>query len=138
LKPLAQDKVFRSFLRKLFRQDWVVYAKPPFGGRDISFIICLATRIGSPSSNHRLVSFDDGKVTFCWKDYAHGSKHRLMTLTARERFGFVVHLEGFTPHYQVHNFDSQEAAHRWMDPWQECVWEEPDESSGDCILAEPG
>jgi transposase-like zinc-binding protein/putative transposase len=32
LKPLAQDRIFRSFLRSLFRQDWVVYAKPPFGG----------------------------------------------------------------------------------------------------------
>ena len=35
-------------------------------------------------SNHRLVSFIDGKVTFRWKDYAHGAKQRLMTLTAEE------------------------------------------------------
>ena len=32
LKPLAQDKTVRAFLRSLFRQDWVVYAKPPFVG----------------------------------------------------------------------------------------------------------
>jgi hypothetical protein len=35
-------------------------------------------------SNHRLVSVADGKVTFRWKDYAHGSKQRKMTVTAEE------------------------------------------------------
>jgi hypothetical protein len=35
-------------------------------------------------SNHRLVAFHDRKVTFRWKDYAHGSKSRLMTLSAEE------------------------------------------------------
>ena len=33
-------------------------------------------------SNHRLIAFTDGKVTFRWKDYAHGSKQRLMRLGA--------------------------------------------------------
>ena len=32
LQPLAEEKAFHAFLRSLFRQDWVVYAKPPFGG----------------------------------------------------------------------------------------------------------
>src|SRR5436305_7662547 len=32
LQPLAKERAFRSFLRSLFHQDWVVYAKPPFGG----------------------------------------------------------------------------------------------------------
>src|SRR5215467_7096120 len=32
LQPLTNPKAFRSFLRTLFRNDWVVYAKPPFGG----------------------------------------------------------------------------------------------------------
>ncbi len=32
LQSLAHEKVFRSFLRTLFRHQWVVYAKPPFGG----------------------------------------------------------------------------------------------------------
>jgi hypothetical protein len=36
-------------------------------------------------SNHRLVSLAEGKVTFRWKDYAHGNKKRLMTLTADRR-----------------------------------------------------
>src|SRR6202140_811535 len=32
LKPLAQGRTFHSLLRSLFRKDWIVYAKPPFGG----------------------------------------------------------------------------------------------------------
>ena len=84
LQPLAQDKAFRSFLRSLFRQDWVVYAKPPFGGplHVVHYLARYTHRVAI--SNHRLVDFTDGKVTLRWKDYAHGSKRRLMTLTAEE------------------------------------------------------
>ena len=32
LKALEGEKTLAAFLQKLFRQDWVVYAKPPFGG----------------------------------------------------------------------------------------------------------
>ena len=35
-------------------------------------------------SNHRIANFADGKVTFRWKDYAHQSKQKLMTVTAEE------------------------------------------------------
>ncbi len=84
LQPLAQDKAFRSFLRSLFRQDWFVYAKPPFGGPQhvLHYLARYTHRVAI--SNHRLVGLTDGKVTFHWKDYAHGSKQRLMTLTAEE------------------------------------------------------
>jgi hypothetical protein len=49
-------------------------------------------------SNHRLVSVADGKITFRWKDYAHGSKQRKMTVTAEEflrRFMLHVLPRGF-------------------------------------------
>jgi hypothetical protein len=84
LQSLAQDKAFRSFRRSLFRQDWVVYAKPPFGGPQhvLHYLARYTHRVAI--SNHRLVHFADGKVTFRWKDYAHGSKCRLMTLSAEE------------------------------------------------------
>jgi hypothetical protein len=84
LKPLAQDKIFRSFLRALFRQDWVVYAKPPFGGplHVLHHLARYTHRVAI--SNHRLVDFTDGEGTFRWKDYAHGNKRRLTTVTAEE------------------------------------------------------
>ncbi len=82
LKPLRQEKAFRSFVRSLHQQDWVVYAKPPFGGPRyvLNYLARYTHRVAI--SNHRLVAFADGKVTFRWKDYAHGNKQRLMTLTA--------------------------------------------------------
>jgi hypothetical protein len=48
LQPLAQETAFRSLLRSLFRQDWVVYAKPPFGGPQHVLHYLLATRIALP------------------------------------------------------------------------------------------
>lgn len=84
LKPLQQEKVFRSFLRTLFRHNWVVYAKPPFGGPQhvIGYLGRYTHRVAI--SNHRLVAFDQGRVTFRWKDYAHGNKKTKMTLSSQE------------------------------------------------------
>jgi hypothetical protein len=80
LKPLENEKAFRSFLRPLFRQNWVVYAKPPFGGPHhvLGYLARYPHRVAI--TNHRLVAFEHDQVTFRWKDYAHGNKKRMMTL----------------------------------------------------------
>ena len=84
LQPLEQDKAFHSFLRTLFRHNWVVYAKPPFGGPQhvIAYLARYTHRVAI--SNHRLVGFQDDQVTFRWKDYAHGNKKKMMTLSSQE------------------------------------------------------
>ena len=84
LKPLANKKAFGAFLRPLFRHDWVVYAKRPFGGPQhvLHYLARYTHRVAI--SNHRIVNVADGKVTFRWKDYAHHSQQRLMTITAEE------------------------------------------------------
>jgi hypothetical protein len=84
LQSLSQESAFRSFLRSLFRQAWVVYAKPPFGGprHVLQYLARYTHRVAI--SNHRIVDFADGKVTFLWRDYAHHNKQRLMTVTAEE------------------------------------------------------
>ena len=49
-------------------------------------------------SNHRLLAFDQERVTFRWKDYAHGGKQGQMTLAATEflrRFFLHVLPKGF-------------------------------------------
>jgi hypothetical protein len=98
LQPLAQERAFHSFLRSLFRQDWVVYAKPPFGGPQhvLHYLARYTHRVAI--SNHRLLAFADGQVTFRWKDYAHGSKQKLMTVTAEE------FLRRFLLHVLPHGF----------------------------------
>jgi Putative transposase/Transposase zinc-binding domain len=98
LQPLAQKKAFDAFLRPLFRQDWMVYAKRPFGGPEhvLHYLARYTHRVAI--SNHRLLSVADGKITFLWKDYAHGSKQRKMTITAEEflrRFMLHVLPRGF-------------------------------------------
>ena len=84
LKPLENEKAFRSFLRPLFRENWVVYAKPPFGGPHhvLGYLARYTHRVAI--TNHRLVAFQHDQVTFHWKDYAHGNKKRMMTLGSQE------------------------------------------------------
>jgi hypothetical protein len=84
LRSLADSKQFRRFLRQLFRKDWVVYAKKPFRGPAyvLQYLARYTHRVAI--SNHRLISFEEGKVTFRYKDYAHGNKTRKMTLTSDE------------------------------------------------------
>jgi hypothetical protein len=82
--PLAKPQAFAAFLRALFQQDWVVYAKPPFGGPEhvLQYLARYTHRVAI--SNHRLLAVTDSHVTFRWKDYAQGSRPRTMTLTGEE------------------------------------------------------
>ena len=82
--PLAKQQAFHAFLRTLFREDWVVYAKRPFGGpaHVLQYLARYTHRVAI--SNHRLIDLTDTHVTFLWKDYAHGRKRRKMTLTHEE------------------------------------------------------
>jgi hypothetical protein len=84
LSHLADRQHFARLIQSLYRQKWVVYAKPPFGGPEhvLNYLARYTHRIAI--SNHRLLSFDGQNVTFRWKDYAHGNKQRKMTLTADE------------------------------------------------------
>jgi hypothetical protein len=84
LESLADRKSFHRFLRQIFRHDWVVYAKRPFGGPEhvLQYLARYTHRVAI--SNHRLIGFKDGKVTFRWKDYTRGNKKRMMTVSADE------------------------------------------------------
>ncbi len=93
LALLAQPKIFASWLRPLFRKDWVVYSKPPFGGPEyvLQYLGRYTHRVAI--SNHRLVSLADGQVTFRWRDSAHNNEQKLMTLSIDEFLRrFLLHL----------------------------------------------
>jgi Putative transposase/Transposase zinc-binding domain len=81
---LAQPRTFAAWLRPLFRKDWVVYSKPPFGGPEyvLQYLGRYTHRVAI--SNHRLVSFAEGKVTFRWRDSAHNDEQKLLTLSLDE------------------------------------------------------
>ena len=104
LNQLAQPKIFSAWLRQLFRHDWVVYCKPPFGGPEHALRYLGAYTHRVAISNHRLVSLADGQVTFRWRDSAHKNKKRLMTLPVEEFLRrFLLHLlpRGFV---RIRNF----------------------------------
>ena len=84
LHALQNPKAFAAWLRPLFRSDWVVYSKRPFGGAEhaLRYLGQYTHRVAI--SNHRLVALADGSVTFRWRDSAHKNKKRLMTLTVEE------------------------------------------------------
>ncbi len=81
--PLSNPKTFDAFLRTLFREEWVVYAKPPFGGPEhvLPSLARYTHRVAI--SNHRILDITDTHVTFRCKDYVH-HKQRTMTLTQEE------------------------------------------------------
>ena len=81
---LHEPAHWHAFVDGLFRTDWVVYAKPAFGGPAavLRYLGRYTHRVAI--SNHRLIAFDGERITFCWKDYAHDGQRRTMTLTAME------------------------------------------------------
>src|ERR1700757_311998 len=81
---LAAAGCFLSFLRQLYQQDWVVYAKPPFGGAEhvLNYLARYTHRVAI--SNHRLVAFENDRVSFRGRDYAHGGKKKIMTFSTHE------------------------------------------------------
>ena len=104
LKLLAQPEIFAAWLRPLHRQDWVVYLKRPFGGPAyvVQYLGRYTHRVAI--SNHRLVSFKDGQVTFRWRDSAHHNEQKLMTLSVDEFLRrFLLHIlpKGFV---RIRNF----------------------------------
>jgi len=84
LELLAEPKTFAAWLRPLYRQDWIVYLKRPFGGPPyvLQYLGRYTHRVAI--SNHRLVAFNDGKVTFRWRDSAHQNQQKLLTLPVDE------------------------------------------------------
>ncbi len=95
---MAAPTAFATGLDQLRRIEWVVYAKPPFGGPEqvLAYLGRYTHRVAI--ANRRLVSLFDGKVRFAWKDYRQDGKTKLMTLDADEfirRFLLHVLPDGF-------------------------------------------
>ena len=98
LEPLRDAGAFAAYLAPAAQAEWVVYAKPPFGGAHhvLDYLARYTHRVAI--SNNRLLRFNDGRVTFLWKDYQHGAAKKTMTLAADEfirRFLLHVPPEGF-------------------------------------------
>lgn len=84
LGELREPRAFRTLLARARALEWVVYAKPPFGGPEavLKYLARYTHRIAI--SNHRLLEATDDHVRFTWKDYRHGNRPRVMTLELTE------------------------------------------------------
>jgi hypothetical protein len=98
LNAFKSLNAFRSWLSPLYRKEWVVYAKRPFGGprQVLKYLARYTHRVAI--SNARLLEVADGKVVFRYKDYATNNEAKTMTLAADE------FLRRFTQHILPERF----------------------------------
>jgi len=97
---LANADTFTAWLAPFCRSEWVVYAKPPFGGPEavLAYLSRYTHRVAI--SNHRLVRADAQTVAFRWKDYRikSGDRQKVMRLATPEFIRrFLIHVlpDGF-------------------------------------------
>ena len=81
---LEEPTTFVQWLDTLWRQEWVVYAKPPFAGPQqvVAYLGRYTHRIAI--SHERLVALEDGIVHFRWRDYRQDNAVKVMGLPAAE------------------------------------------------------
>jgi hypothetical protein len=111
-RHLHEPAAFRRYLAPLHRTEWVVYAKRPFAGpaQVLDYVGRYTHRVAI--SNNRLVSMDNDKVRFRWKDYRDGNRQKTMTLEGGEFIRrFLVHVlpDGF---HRIRNYGFLGNCHR--------------------------
>jgi putative transposase/transposase-like zinc-binding protein len=81
---LADPSAFAELMASCWQKEWVVYAKPPFGGPEqvLKYLARYTHRVAI--SNQRLVKVEADQVFFRWKDYAQGNQQKVMALEAVE------------------------------------------------------
>jgi Putative transposase/Transposase zinc-binding domain len=84
LSPLQSPPAFAALLRTAAQRNWVVYAKRPFAGpaQVLTYLSRYTHRVAI--ANSRLLGMADDRVSFRWRDYAHGHQTRTMTVAADE------------------------------------------------------
>jgi hypothetical protein len=100
LAPLGVEREFQKLMREAARQGWVVYSKRPFAGPEqvLAYLSRYTHRVGI--SNRRLLQLDRsaGTITFDYKDYADGARHKPMLL-GLEEFIRRLRLHFLPPHF---------------------------------------
>jgi Putative transposase/Transposase zinc-binding domain len=84
LQPLGEKQNFFPWLNRIVQSEWVVYAKPPFGGphQVLKYLARYTHRVAI--TNRRLIALQNDQVSFRWKDYRRSGQPAVMTLSATE------------------------------------------------------
>ena len=126
-------KIPQLVAKRLFKVNWVVYAKQPFLGpkQVIEYLGRYTHKIAI--SNNRIKAIDkNGNVRFTWKDYRHGNQKKLMTLKGHEflrRFCLHILPSGFVRirHYgMLSSRNKSTLLNRARDCFEQEHWVKPD------------
>lgn len=92
-KELKRKDVFNAYIDKLYKTEWVVYCKPPFGSAEhvLEYLGRYTHRVAI--SNNRIVALENGYVVFKWRDYSDNNIEKYMTISADEFIRrFLMHI----------------------------------------------
>lgn len=90
---LIEKHIFQCFIDRLYKKEWIVYCKPPFSSAEhvLEYLGRYTHKVAI--SNNRIVNFENGLVTFKWRDYKDHNKQKFMTVTAEEFIRrFLMHI----------------------------------------------
>lgn len=84
ISELGSRDVFSQFKDSLYKKEWIVYSKPPFGGAEhvLQYLSRYTHRVGI--SDNRIIKVDNDAVVFKWRDYKDNNKEKVMTLNPQE------------------------------------------------------
>jgi hypothetical protein len=90
---LSDHAEFEKLLSSVYSKEWIVYCKPPYKNAS-----CVVEYLGRYThrvaiSNNRIISIENGTVTFKWRDYKDSSKGKLMNVSSDEFIRrFLIHI----------------------------------------------
>jgi len=126
LEKLQEKKKFQGWLGELNSKEWVVFAKAPFAGPEevLRYVGRYTHRVAI--SNQRILSIENGLISFSYKDYKDEGQWKEMTLPSDEfikRFLFHVLPKGFHKirHY---GFLGNNKKNKLSEIWEYLVFEE--------------
>ena len=92
-EELKRKDVFQCYMDKLYKTEWVVYCKPPFGSAEhvLEYLGRYTHRVAI--SNNRIIALENDYVVFKWRDYRDNNNEKFMTLCADEFIRrFLMHI----------------------------------------------
>ena len=103
LADLAQPKAFRALTAPLRKCEWVVYAKPPFGGpqKVVEYLGRYTHRVAI--SNQRLLNVDNGQVTFQYKQYRSEDRQKARQECASNSCAMTLSADEFIRRFLLHS-----------------------------------
>jgi hypothetical protein len=90
---LIEKNLFHCFIDKLYKKEWIVYCKAPFKSPEfvLEYLGRYTHRVAI--SNNRILSCENDKVKFKWRDYADKNKEKIMEITTEEFIRrFIMHI----------------------------------------------